>query len=180
MEEEHSFVCNRLRFCLIFLDNHGILEVSIECGKPSSITDMNFCCHENKDEWMSPSCLAGFWGFHSYMHLFLLRKLFSAILSHHPYTSCAILPIVSSICCVHRIVEGSGVGSAGYVVHVDVHTWRVCCVKLLQWHDFWWSFGRLYIKAVTSIGAEGNYPLPVGEFLSDAPFSNLVSGRLQS
>ena len=69
---------------------------------------------------MSPSCLAGFWG---YMHLFLLRKLFSAILPHHPYTSWKPFRqfIVPFIFCVHRIVEGSGVGSAGYVVHVDVH-----------------------------------------------------------
>ena len=50
VEGDHFCLYNRLHFCLIFLDNHGILEVSMECGKPSSITDMNFCCHKNRDE----------------------------------------------------------------------------------------------------------------------------------
>ena len=35
---------------------------------------------------------------------------------------CAILPTMPYFCCVHRrIMEGSGVGSAGCVVHVDMH-----------------------------------------------------------
>ena len=37
-------------------------------------------------------------------------------------TSCAILLTIPCICCVHRrVVEGSGVGSAGCVVHVDMY-----------------------------------------------------------
>ena len=37
-------------------------------------------------------------------------------------TSCAILSTVLCVCCVHRrVVEGSGEGSGGSVVHVDVH-----------------------------------------------------------
>ena len=46
----------------------------------------------------------------------------TTILSHHPYTSCAILPTMLCVSCVHRrVVEGSGVDSAGGVVHVDVY-----------------------------------------------------------
>ena len=43
---------------------------------------------------------------------------------HTISTTCAILPTMPCVCCVHRrVLEGSGVGSAGcvYVVHVDVH-----------------------------------------------------------
>ena len=51
---------------------------------------------------------------------------YTLTLSHHPYNSCAILLPLKQICfvfvsCVQRVVEGSGVGSAGCVVHVDVH-----------------------------------------------------------
>ena len=46
---------------------------------------------------------------------------------HTISTSCVILPCVS---CVHmRVIEGSGLGSAGCVVHVDLHAWRVRCVR---------------------------------------------------
>ena len=39
--------------------------------------------------------------------------------SHHPYILCHFANYVS---CVHRrVVEGSGEGSAGCLVHVDVH-----------------------------------------------------------
>ena len=52
-------------------------------------------------------------------------------------TSCAILPPLTQICyvfvsCVQRrVVEGSGVGSGGCVVHFDVHGSELCC-GLLQ------------------------------------------------
>ena len=36
-------------------------------------------------------------------------------------TSCAILPFVFVSCVHRRVVEGSGEGIAGCVVHVDVH-----------------------------------------------------------
>ena len=47
-------------------------------------------------------------------------------------TSCAILPPLTQIyfvfvSCVQRVVEGSGVGSAGSVVHFDVHGSELCC-----------------------------------------------------
>ena len=41
-------------------------------------------------------------------------------------TSCASLPCVSSV--HRRVIEGSGLGSAGCVGHVDVHALRVSCV----------------------------------------------------
>ena len=41
---------------------------------------------------------------------------------HNIPTPCAILPTMPCVCCVHRrVVEGSGVGSARCVMHVDVH-----------------------------------------------------------
>ena len=52
-------------------------------------------------------------------------------------TPCAILPPLTQICyvfvsCVQRrVVEGSGVGSGGCVVHFDVHGSELCC-GLLQ------------------------------------------------
>ena len=37
-------------------------------------------------------------------------------------TSCAILPTIHCVCCVHRrVMEGSRVGNAGCAVHVDIH-----------------------------------------------------------
>ena len=48
----------------------------------------------------------------------------TTILSHLP-TSCAILPWVSAY---RAVMEGSGLGSAGCVVHVGVHALRVSCV----------------------------------------------------
>ena len=64
------------------------------------------------------------------MHLFFVQKIFFHNTFHTIFTH--LVPfcqlIVPSICCVHRrIVEGSGVGSAGYVVHVDVHTRSELC-----------------------------------------------------
>ena len=48
-------------------------------------------------------------------------------------TSCAILSTMPCVCCVHRrVVEGSGVGSAGCVVHVDVHRESEFCCGWLQ------------------------------------------------
>ena len=40
---------------------------------------------------------------------------------------------IPSICCVHRrVVEGSGVGSAGCIVHVDMHgEWVVLWVAAM-------------------------------------------------
>ena len=36
-------------------------------------------------------------------------------------TSCVILPTMPCVCCVdRRDVQGSGVGSSGFVVHVDM------------------------------------------------------------
>ena len=41
---------------------------------------------------------------------------------HNILTSCAILPSMPCVCCVHsRVVEGSGEGSVGRKLHIDVH-----------------------------------------------------------
>ena len=46
----------------------------------------------------------------------------TTILSHHPYILCHFSNYMPGICCVRRrVVERSGLGSAGCVVHVDVH-----------------------------------------------------------
>ena len=64
-------------------------------------------------------------------------------------TSCAILPPLTQICfvfvsCVQRrVVEGSGVGSGGCVVHFDVHgKWVMgCCSCYTEYGRYtsWWG-----------------------------------------
>ena len=65
-------------------------------------------------------------------------------------TSCAILPTMPCVCCVHRrVVEDSGQGSAGCVVHVDVHGERV----------------MLWVAAIVVITEHGRYSLSCMEEL---------------
>ena len=48
-------------------------------------------------------------------------------LSHHPYILCHFAML--SVCCVQRrVVEGSGIGSGGCVVHFDVNYVVGCCI----------------------------------------------------